>query len=274
MTTGEHVEVFREEAKEGEARTFTKRFLETSSGDFRPWTEREWRILERLAARGDAPVADVVRFIDFDDSGLARLQTRDAGPTVDEWAALVPLRRSAPVLPYVFGDCPNWWALARQCLVALDKLHGQGFVHLDFRSDNVCIPWKPAEVERPGAGTAARAELRRARADRRRVLAPARRRASRAAAARTRAGLRVPVAAPVAGARRSPARQSRADVRARLALRHLQPGSDAVALPARARRRRRHRLDEPARTPRRPRSFVSCSRCTARRFPRSGRTAS
>jgi len=152
MTTGEHVEVFREEAKEGEARTFTKRFLETASGDFRPWTEREWRILERLAAHGDAPVAEVVRFIDFDDSGLARLQTRDAGLTVDQWAALVPLRRSAPVLPYVFGDCPNWWALARQCLVALDALHRQGFVHLDFRSDNVCIPWKPAGPERPGAG--------------------------------------------------------------------------------------------------------------------------
>jgi hypothetical protein len=152
VTTGEHVEVFREEAKEGEARSFTKRFLETTSGDFRPWTEREWRILERLATRGDAPVAEVVRFVDFDDSGLARMQTRDAGPTMDQWAALVPLRRSAPVLPYVFGDCPNWWALARQCLIALDALHGQGFVHLDFRSDNVCIPWKPAGPERPGPG--------------------------------------------------------------------------------------------------------------------------
>ena len=152
MTTGEHVEVFREEAKEGEVRTFTKHFLETASGDFRPWTEREWRILERLATHGDAPVAEVVRFIDLDDSGLARLQTRDAGLTVDQWAALVPLRRSAPVLPYVFGDCPNWWALARQCLIALDSLHKQGFVHLDFRSDNVCIPWKPAGPERPGPG--------------------------------------------------------------------------------------------------------------------------
>ena len=152
MTTGEHVEVFREEAREGEERRYTKRFLETANGDFRPWTEREWRILDRLGARGDAAVARVVRFFPADDSGIARLQTRDAGPTVDQWAALVPLRRTAPVLPYVFGDCANWWALARQCLIALDPLHALGFVHLDFKPDNVCIPAKPAQAARPAAG--------------------------------------------------------------------------------------------------------------------------
>jgi hypothetical protein len=152
MTTGEHVEVFREEAREGEERRYTKRFLETANGDFRPWTEREWRILDRLGARGDAAVARVVRFFPADDSGMARLQTRDAGPTVDQWAALVPLRRTAPVLPYVFGDCANWWALARQCLIALDPLHALGFVHLDFKPDNICIPAKPAQAARPAAG--------------------------------------------------------------------------------------------------------------------------
>jgi hypothetical protein len=152
MMTGEHVEVFREEAREGEERRYTKRFLETASGDFRPWTEREWRILDRLGARGDAAVARVVRFFPADDTGMARLQTRDAGPTVDQWAALVPLRRTAPVLPYVFGDCANWWALARQCLIAFEPLHALGFVHLDFKADNVCVPWKPAQAVRPVAG--------------------------------------------------------------------------------------------------------------------------
>nr|HET7858217.1 hypothetical protein [Caldimonas sp.] len=152
MITGEHVEVFREEARAGEERRYTKRFLETASGDFRPWTEREWRILDRLGARGDAAVARVVRFFPADDTGMPRLQTRDAGPTVDQWAALVPLRRDAPVLPYVFGDCANWWALARQCLIAFEPLHALGFVHLDFKADNVCVPWKPAVAARPIAG--------------------------------------------------------------------------------------------------------------------------
>jgi hypothetical protein len=154
MMTGEHVEVFREEAREGEERRYTKRFLETASGDFRPWTEREWRILDRLGARGDAAVARVVRFFPADDTGMPRLQTRDAGPTVDQWAALVPLRRTAPVLPYVFGDCTTWWALARQCLIAFEPLHALGFVHLDFKADNVCVPWKPLHATRPAAGQA------------------------------------------------------------------------------------------------------------------------
>jgi hypothetical protein len=54
MVTGEHVEVFREEAQPGERRRYTKRFLCTSEGDFRQWTEREWRILARLVGHGSA----------------------------------------------------------------------------------------------------------------------------------------------------------------------------------------------------------------------------
>src|SRR5436190_18910644 len=48
MVTGEHVEVFREQALPGERRRYTKRFLSTTEGDFRHWTEREWHILARL----------------------------------------------------------------------------------------------------------------------------------------------------------------------------------------------------------------------------------
>ena len=106
MTTGEHVEVFREEARDDEERRYTKRFLETANGDLRAWTEREWRILDRLGARGDAAVAKVIRFFPVDESGMARLQTRDAGPTVDQWATLVPLRRTR-------RSCPTCSQIAR-----------------------------------------------------------------------------------------------------------------------------------------------------------------
>ena len=71
MTTGEHVEVFREEARDDEERRYTKRFLETANGDLRAWTEREWRILDRLGARGDAAVAKVIRLFPVDQSGMA-----------------------------------------------------------------------------------------------------------------------------------------------------------------------------------------------------------
>ena len=62
MRTGDHVEVFREASRPGERRRYTKRFLSTSAGDFRPWTEREWRILARLVGHGIGAVPDVVQF--------------------------------------------------------------------------------------------------------------------------------------------------------------------------------------------------------------------
>ena len=152
IATGRHVEVFREVARSGEERRYTKRFLETDCVDFRPWTEREYRVLVRLGRLEGAPVAKALDFLPADESGAPRLQTRDAGATLDQWATLVPLRRGETTLRNVFDDCANWWALTRQCMVALDAVHALGFVHLDLKPDNVCIPWAPAGAGRPVAG--------------------------------------------------------------------------------------------------------------------------
>src|SRR4029078_6577491 len=93
IATGPHVEVFREVARHGEERRYTKRFLTTENVDFRPWTEREYRVLARLGRLPGAPVAKGSHLLPADETGAARLQTRDAGATLDQWARLVPLRR-------------------------------------------------------------------------------------------------------------------------------------------------------------------------------------
>ena len=147
MVTGDHVEVFREQAMPGERRRYTKRFLATAAGDFSEWTEREWRILARLVGHGIKPVPDVVRF----DRGAADraglVQTYDAGVTVDHWATLLPLQRDGSTLRNVFEDSAHWWALARHSLVALDAIHELQLVHLDLKADNVCIPLGPADFD-------------------------------------------------------------------------------------------------------------------------------
>ena len=152
MVTGEHVEVFREASLPGERRRYTKRFLATAAGDFRHWTEREWRILARLVGHGIGPVPDVVQFDRGAPDRPALVQTYDAGITVDHWATLLPVQRDGALLRHVFEDCAHWWALARHCLIALDAIHELQLVHLDLKADNVCIPFGPADFEPQAPG--------------------------------------------------------------------------------------------------------------------------
>jgi hypothetical protein len=147
MVTGEHVEVFREASRPGERRRYTKRFLATAAGDFREWTEREWRILARLVGHGVRAVPQVVQFDRGAADRAALVQTYDAGVTVDHWATLLPLERDGIRLRNVFEDCAHWWALARHCLVALDAIHALQLVHLDLKADNVCVPIAPADFD-------------------------------------------------------------------------------------------------------------------------------
>src|SRR5258706_1214129 len=147
MMTGEHVEVFREASLPGERRRYTKRFLSTTEGDFRHWTEREWRILARLVGHRIGPVPDVVQFDRGSSDRPALVQTYDAGITVDHWATLLPVERDGRVLRHVFEDCAHWWALAQHCLVALDAIHELHLVHLDLKADNVCIPLGPPDFD-------------------------------------------------------------------------------------------------------------------------------
>jgi serine/threonine protein kinase len=143
MVTGEHVEVFREAARAGDRRRYTKRFLNTLDADFGQWTEREWRILARLIGHGIDCVPEVVQFDRGEPGGTQLVQTYDAGATVDQWATLLPVSRESRVLRHVFEDCAHWWALAHHCLRALFAIHELSVVHLDIKGDNVCIPVGP-----------------------------------------------------------------------------------------------------------------------------------
>ena len=152
MVTGDHVEVFREASAPGERRCYTKRFLATADGDFREWTEREWRILARLVGHGLKPVPEIVQFDRGSADRPALVQTYDAGVTVDHWATLLRLERDGVLLRNVFEDCAHWWALARHALVALDAIHELRLVHLDLKADNVCIPVGPIGFDPRASG--------------------------------------------------------------------------------------------------------------------------
>jgi serine/threonine protein kinase len=152
MVTGEHVEVFREAVAPGERRRYTKRFLNTTDGDFAHWTEREWRILARLIGHGIGCVPDVVQFDRGSIAGTQLVATYDAGVTIDQWATLLPLLRDGQLYRHAFEDCAHWWALAHHCLVALKEIHQLQLVHLDIKGDNVCVPLGPANFDPDAPG--------------------------------------------------------------------------------------------------------------------------
>jgi hypothetical protein len=153
MVTGEHVEVFREAVIAGERRRYTKRFLNSTDGDFAHWTEREWKILARLIGHGIGCVPDVVQFDRGSATGAQLVQTYDAGVTVDQWATLLPLCRDGHIYRHAFEDCAHWWALAHYCVKALKEIHQLQLVHLDIKGDNVCIPFGPATFDPEADGS-------------------------------------------------------------------------------------------------------------------------
>jgi serine/threonine protein kinase len=136
----------------GERRRYTKRFLNSTDGDFAHWTEREWKILARLIGHGIGCVPDVVQFDRGSAKGPQLVQTYDAGVTVDQWATLLPLYRDGHVYRHAFEDCAHWWALAHYCVKSLKEIHQLQLVHLDIKGDNVCIPFGPATFDPEAEG--------------------------------------------------------------------------------------------------------------------------
>ena len=271
MVTGEHVEVFREAVAPGERRRYTKRFLNTTGGDFAHWTEREWRILARLIGHGIGCVPDVVQFDRGSVAGTQLVQTYDAGVTVDQWATLLPLLRDGHVYRHAFEDCAHWWALAHHCLVALNAIHQLQLVHLDIKGDNVCIPLGPASFDPDAPGLRLHPIFGQLALIDFAFALVSRETPHHATADRLAKGIRLSVAAPAQGARRGPQRRSAPDRGTGLALRHVQSRRDAQAVLAGrrhgARARARDRMD--------PRALRRCQGADpdASRSPRPRRAA-
>ena len=135
----EHVEVKRLCTADGQA-VYSKRFLKRPKGaDYSYWTERETRFVGHF---GGSKTPRVVRpaLLQFQDYGIARVDTQDAGPSLDHWQKLRGIREGRPeacVSP--FDDAGELALLLRACLKALHGLHKLGIIHCDIKADNLCL---------------------------------------------------------------------------------------------------------------------------------------
>lgn len=125
---------------------FRKRFLATDAlGDFTYWTRRENLLLHALNSTWPE-IRSIQQFLMLrqDANGQSVLETRHAGPDVGGWLQL-PVLREGTSLPHCFAEAAHWFALARATLTALQEVHKRGFVHLDIKAENFCIPYLPAD---------------------------------------------------------------------------------------------------------------------------------
>ncbi len=161
MVTGEHVEVFREAVAPGERRRYTKRFLNSTDGDFAHWTEREWRILARLIGHGIACVPDVVQFDRGSrggDAARADLRRRRDGRPVGHAAAA---RCATGTSTATCSRTARTGGRSRITASSRSKeIHPLQLVHLDIKGDNVCIPFGPRTSIPMPPGHAAPSDLR------------------------------------------------------------------------------------------------------------------
>lgn len=153
MATNPQAEVWRlpDEHNPADA-VFRKRFLVSDAlGDFTYWTGRENLLLHALN-NTHPKLAHVQQFLMLrqGDTGNGQhqsvLETRHAGPDVGMWLQL-PVQRQGQILPHVLADCAHWLALARATLMTLLEVHKRGFVHLDVKVENFCIPYTPNDYQ-------------------------------------------------------------------------------------------------------------------------------
>jgi len=72
-----------------------------------------------------------------------KLETLDAGVTIADWLRVQPRYADGRLLDHPFQPIGMFLRLLRACLSALREIHSHGIQHLDFKHDNVCIPFEP-----------------------------------------------------------------------------------------------------------------------------------
>ena len=137
----DYVEVIRHRGEDGTA-VYSKRFLKRQNGfDFSYWTQRELRFVSHFAAAATPHVARMA-LLKYSGEQVERLETLDAGPSLDNWLKLRVEHLQQPGLPLpVFADIGEVAKLLCACLTALHTLHRFGIVHCDIKADNLCLDY-------------------------------------------------------------------------------------------------------------------------------------
>lgn len=119
-------------------------YRKTFKGSFSDWSERENQFLLYFRSQHVPHVVDLRRVENIAPGKIGRVETFDAGLTIDEWARYIsPRYANGLVLPHPFLRGENALRLLQGCLLALFSIHRLGILHCDIKGDNICLPFTP-----------------------------------------------------------------------------------------------------------------------------------
>jgi len=160
-----HVLVRRLASRDGKPCTYWKNFHSSHrQQDGKPgggleqahyWTERENKLIAELWTKNIRQVvqlAEIKRTPNgFSTPITEHIATFDAGLTLEDWLRQRPCYADGKTLSHPFQHAASLLALLRAGLIALREIHLRGFVHLDIKQDNICLPYDPYPFK-PGPG--------------------------------------------------------------------------------------------------------------------------
>ncbi len=121
---------------------FNKEYIPGKMYAHEYWAGRERDLLMLLNANKVKHVVKAASWQDYQKGVLLELETWDAGLTLDHWFQ-IPLRLSQndkkeEYCPFTSVD--EFLKLLRGCLLALQSIHKNGFVHCDIKANNISLP--------------------------------------------------------------------------------------------------------------------------------------
>lgn len=127
----------------GRSVRFIKAFKKSPQFDYSWFNTHEAELLLRFKLQRLTRVAQIVDLEWNDDNSFDRVETLDAGPSLDHWLRLTSGSGAVGPAAHPLASPTALLLVLRSTLLALQEVHLAGHVHCDVDDRNICLPFAP-----------------------------------------------------------------------------------------------------------------------------------
>lgn len=120
---------------------FVKTFRPNPDFDHVSFNTHEAELLLNFRAAQLNRVAQAAQLTWTDNGTFERIETLDAGPSLDHWMQVKPQAADGRPLADPLAAPAAFFLVMRAALLALQEFHEHGFVHCDINRRNLCLPF-------------------------------------------------------------------------------------------------------------------------------------